>query len=74
MDTKKAADALRIARELARQAKSATYLHNAFFGIGGKFGELFRTRAEREEFARTPEYREIVRIRTALGREEKTVF
>jgi hypothetical protein len=73
MDTNKAQEALRIARELARDAKSATDLHNAFFGIGGKFAELFPTRAEREAFAQTPEYQEIVRLRAALLRRERAV-
>ena len=71
MDTTKAQEALRIARELALNAKSATDLHNAFFGIGGKFGELFPTRAEREAFAKTPEYQEIVGLRAALAQREK---
>jgi hypothetical protein len=39
--------ALLIAQE-ARHAKSAVDLHNAFFGVGGKFAELFPTRDERE--------------------------
>jgi hypothetical protein len=66
MDSVKAQEALRIAQELAKEAKSATDLHNAFFGVGGRFGELFPTRAEREAFAQTPEYREILRLRNAL--------
>jgi len=66
MDPTKAQEALRIAQEMAKQAKSATDFHNAFFGIGGKFGELFQTRSEREAFAKTPEYQEIVRLRAAL--------
>jgi hypothetical protein len=48
------------------EARPATDFHNTFFGIGGKFGELFQTRSEREAFARTPEYQEIVRLRAAL--------
>jgi phage anti-repressor protein len=64
----KAHKALQIARELAQEAKSATDLHNAFFGIGGRFAELFPTRAEREAFAKTPEYQEILRLRSALPR------
>jgi phage anti-repressor protein len=71
MDSSKAQEALRLARELALSAKSATDLHNAFFGIGGKFGELFPTRAERETFAQTPEYQEIIRLRAALQQTEK---
>lgn len=58
-------------RDLAQKAKSATDLHNAFFGIGGKFADLFPTRAEREAFAQTPEYQEIVRLRAALPQREK---
>jgi hypothetical protein len=73
MDQTKAQEALRIAQELARQAKSSTDLHNAFFGVGGKFGELFPTRAEREAFAKTPEYQEILRLRSVLAQAEKAV-
>jgi phage anti-repressor protein len=77
LDTNKAQEALQMARELAQQTKSATDatdLHNAFFGIGGKFSELFPTRAEREAFAKTPEYQEIVRLRAALPQREKAAF
>ena len=73
MDPTKAQEALRIAQELAKQAKSATDFHNAFFGIAGKFGELFQTRSERESFARTPEYQAIVRLRTALPSSDRAV-
>lgn len=72
MKKTKAQEALRIAKDLAKQAKSATDFHNAFFGIGGKFGELFPERAEREAFGKAPEYQEIVRLREAL-RESKKV-
>jgi hypothetical protein len=72
MDNMKAQEALRIAKELAKQAKTATDFHNAFFGIGGKFGEIFPTRDEREEFANTSEYQEIRRLRSSLPRWEKT--
>jgi phage anti-repressor protein len=71
MDNHKAQEALLIARELAQKAKSATDLHNAFFGVAGKFAELFPTRAEREAFAQTPEYQEILRLRAALPQREK---
>jgi hypothetical protein len=71
MDPTKAQEALRIAQELAKQAKSATDFHNAFFGIEGKFGELFPTRSEREAFAKTPEYQEIVRLRAALPHSDR---
>jgi hypothetical protein len=66
-----AEQALLVAKELAKNAKSAVDFHNAFFGIGGKFGELFPTRAEREAFLKTPEYREIFRMRAELRDSEK---
>jgi hypothetical protein len=71
MNPAKAQESLHIAQELATHAKSSTDLHNAFFGVGGKFGELFPTRAEREEFAQTPEYQEIMRIRESLRKPER---
>jgi hypothetical protein len=71
MSLTKAQEALLIAQEIARHAKSAVDLHNAFFGVGGKFGELFPTRAEREAFAQTPEYREILQLRARLAQSEK---
>ena len=74
MNATKAQQALQIAKELAKQAKSSVDLHNAFFGIGGKFGELFPTRTEREEFAKTPEYQEILSIRAEMQRLEKVAL
>jgi hypothetical protein len=71
MNQTKAQQALIIAQELAKQSKSSVDLHNAFFGIGGKFSELFPTRAERDEFAKTQEYQEILRLRAELQRLEK---
>lgn len=71
MNQQKAQEALQIAKELARTAKSSTDFHNAFFGVGGKFGELFPERAEREVFLKTPQYREIFQMRAALGKSER---
>ena len=71
MNSTKAQEALRIAKDLAKHAKSATDFHNAFFGIGGRFGELFPERAEREAFGKSPEYQEIVRLRAALRESRK---
>lgn len=71
MKKTKAQEALRIAKDLAKHAKSATDFHNAFFGIGGKFGELFPERADREAFGKTPEYREIFRMRAELRKSQK---
>jgi hypothetical protein len=68
MNKNKADEALKVAKELAKTAKSATDFHNAFFGIGGKFGELFPDRAGREAFLTTPQYREIFKMRAALER------
>ena len=67
MTKKKAQQALIIAKELAKRAKSSVDFHNAFFGVGGKFGELFPTRSERAAFLKTPEYREIFQMRAALA-------
>lgn len=67
----KAHEAVRIAREIAKDAKSATDFHNAFFGIGGKLSELFPTRAEREAFAKTDEYQEIVQLRATLPQRDR---
>jgi hypothetical protein len=71
MELSKAQESLRVAKEIAKDCKSATDFHNAFFGIYGRFGEMFPTRAEREAFAQTPEYHEIVRIRVELRQQEK---
>lgn len=70
MDQSKLKEALRIFKELAKHAKSATDLHNEFFGIYGKFGEMFPTREERAEFFKSPEYEEIFRIRLEMRKRE----
>lgn len=67
----KAQIALEFVREEAKRSSSDTDLHNAFFGNGGKFGQLFPNREEREAFAKTPEYEQIVRIRESLARRKK---
>jgi hypothetical protein len=71
MAKSKAQQALEFVREEAERSPSDTDLHNAFFGNGGKLGQLFPTRAQREAFAKTPEYEEIVRIRASLARRKK---
>ena len=71
MNEKRAQEALKIAKALAKTAKSATDFHNAFFGVGGKFGELFPERAEREAFLKTRQYREIFQIRAELEKSAK---
>jgi hypothetical protein len=67
----KAQAALEFVKEIAAQGASATDVHNAFFGNGGKFGELFPTRSEREAFVKTPEYEQIKQIRLSLHERER---
>jgi hypothetical protein len=66
MAKSKAQQALDFVRQVAPQCQTATDLHNVFWGIGGKFGQLFPTREEREAFARTPEHAEIEKIWESL--------
>jgi DNA-directed RNA polymerase subunit RPC12/RpoP len=46
MDNGKAQKALEIAQDLAKKSETATDFHNAFFGIGGRFGEMLIIRTE----------------------------
>jgi hypothetical protein len=62
----KAQQALDFVRAKAPECETATDLHNAFWGIGGKLGQLFPTREQREAFMKTPEYKQIDRIRESL--------
>ena len=71
MKRSKEQEAMRIAKELAKEAKSSVDFHNAFFGIGGRFGELFPERGEREAFAKTTEYQQILELRSELRIAEK---
>ena len=73
MNKTKAQQALDFVKQIVAECPTATDLHNRFFGIGGKFGELFPTQPERESFLDTPEYREISRIRRELQEQEKAV-
>jgi hypothetical protein len=73
MNKKKAQQALVIARQLIKEAKSSVDFHNAFFGICGKFGELFPASAERAAFLKSAEYREIFRMRAELRDPNKAV-
>ena len=73
MSRAKARQALVIAKALFKDAKCSTDFHNAFFGIGGRFGELFPERVQREAFAKTAEYREILELRAALPESEQAV-
>ena len=66
MAKSKAQQALEFVRQVAPKCDTATDLHNAFWGIGGRLGQLFTTREEREEFMRTPEYAQIEKIWESL--------
>lgn len=66
----KAQAALDFVKNAVAQGGSATDVHNAFFGNGGKFSELFPTRSEREAFVKTPEYEQIKQIRLSLRKRE----
>jgi hypothetical protein len=66
MSKSKARQALEFVRRASARAESGTDLHNAFFGNGGQLQKLFPTRRQREEFLKTPEYDEIVRIQDLL--------
>ena len=73
MAKSKAQQALEFFRQQAKQCETARDLHNVFFGIGGKVGQLFPTEAERRAFWKTPEFAEIDRIRDAFYASEEAV-
>jgi hypothetical protein len=62
----KAQQALEFYKQAARVCPSPRDLHNVFFGIGGKFGQVFPTREEREALVRSPKMAEIDQIRDAI--------
>jgi hypothetical protein len=66
MAKSKAKQALEFVREIAPKCETATDLHNAFWGNGGKLGQLFTTQDERKAFMKTPEYKEIGKIWESL--------
>ena len=70
-----AQNALAFARKTAKGSNKWSDFSNALFGIGGKFGELFPTRSDRTQFAKTEEYREIMQIMEELqGKSDDTGF
>lgn len=71
MEKTKQQQALEFVKRQASHGATATDLHNVFFGNGGKFAELFPTRAEREAFLQTDEYQQINQIRETLRTQEK---
>jgi len=64
--TAKARQALRFAKERAKDAADWLVLENALFGLGGKATELFPTEAERTAFCRTQEYKQILALMDTL--------
>lgn len=71
MAKSKAQQALEFYRQQATVCESERDLHNVMFGIGGKVGQLFPTRPEREVFFASPEFVEIDRIRDAFDSRPK---
>ena len=61
-----AAELLGFARERAQTAKTWTELHNAIYGLGGKFGELFADQSARAAYAKSAEFRAIAELIGAL--------
>jgi predicted HicB family RNase H-like nuclease len=66
----KAQQALEIAREVAAATKDWHEFWNALFGLTGRLTDLFATRAEREQFAKTREHTEIMAMLERLQTEE----
>ena len=71
MDKTKLQEAVEFVKAQASRGISATDLHNAFFGNGGKFAELFPSRADREAFLQTDEYQQIFQLRESLRAKER---
>lgn len=67
----KAKQSLDFVRQQVAAGAGAAEVHNSFFGIDGRFAELFPTRGERDAFMATPEYEEIFEIRVALRKQER---
>jgi predicted HicB family RNase H-like nuclease len=67
----KAQQALQIAREAAAASQDWQEFWNALFGLTGRLTELFATRAEREQFARTKEHAEIMAMLERLQADEE---
>jgi hypothetical protein len=53
-----------------KKAQEALKVAKAAGEVGGKFGDLFPERAEREAFLKTPEYEEIFQMRAALAKSD----
>jgi antitoxin HicB len=60
--TSRARHALEFARQQAAATPDWVAFHNALFGIGGRVTELFPTQAERVQFGKTDEHRQIMEL------------
>jgi predicted HicB family RNase H-like nuclease len=69
----KAQQAVEMAREAAATAKDWRDFWNVLFGINGQLTELFPTRAQREQFAKTEEHAAIMALLEQLQAEEEGV-
>lgn len=65
-----AAQLLEFARTEAKRAKVWSDLHNAIYGIGGKFLTLFPKSSDRAAFAKSSEFEEIAKLIADLRGEE----
>ena len=57
---------LQIANEAASRAECWEDIHNAVYGVGGPFSQLFATPAERTAFSKTVEYDQIRKLIQSL--------
>ncbi|MEX2560225.1 MAG: hypothetical protein WD403_09945 [Pirellulales bacterium] len=62
----RAKQALQAAREAKESGADWVHAHNALYGIGGKFGQLFPTQSDRTAFLSTPEAAEVAAILESL--------
>jgi len=69
----KAEQALEFAEEKAKTCQTWVELHNAVFGIGGKFTELFPTQSERVQFTKTDEFAQVQELISSLPGPAKLV-
>lgn len=61
-----AKELLEIARNAAKTAKAWPELHNAVYGIGGPYSQLFPTLRARTAFSKTPEHKAIAKLIASL--------
>lgn len=59
---------LAFAKQRGATCKTWIDLHNAVYGIGGKFGELMPKQSERAAFVKTPEFQQVADLIAALPR------